>query len=148
MTQSQSAQPEAPHNSASLNVALGPLVAPVLSRLIGMMAARAQCPVDRLDNALLVADALAAHGPAHVPDGHLQVGIITAERSLQLSVGPLRPKGGSSLLAEAALPGVGNVVERMADQVSITEDPEGHGELLVIHIDFGQRAADAQTPDP
>jgi hypothetical protein len=44
-------------NTATVKVIHGPLVAPVLSRVVGMLAARAQCPVDRLDDALLVADA-------------------------------------------------------------------------------------------
>ena len=123
-------------NSAALRVAPGPLVGPVLSRLIGMMAARASCPVDRLENALLVADALAAHGPAHVLDGSLDVVITTAERSLELSVGPLRPDGGSALLAETAIPGVGNVIERIVDVVSVDPDPDGEGEILVLRIEF------------
>jgi hypothetical protein len=123
-------------NSAALQIAPGPLVGPVLSRLVGMMAARASCPVDRLENALLVADALAAHGPDHVLNGSLRLVITTAERSLELSVGPLRPDGGSALLAKSAIPGVGNVLERMAEVVSVAPDPEGKGEVLVLRIDF------------
>ena len=124
-------------NSASLTIAVGPLVGPVLSRLIGMMAVRASCPVDRLENAILVADALAAHGPSQVPDGQLRVEITTAGRSLELSVGPLRPDGGSALLAQSTIPGVGNVLERMADAVSVDHTADGEGELLVVSIGLG-----------
>jgi hypothetical protein len=123
-------------NSAALRVTPGPLVGPILTRLVEMMAARASCPLDRLENALLVADALAAHGPAHAVDGSMRLVIRTAERSLELSVGPLRPDGGSALLAETAIPGVGNVLERMAEVVSVAPDPQGEGELLVLRIDF------------
>ena len=64
-------QPQA--NEAIVRVVNGPLVAPVLSRVVGMLAARAQCPVDRLDDALLVADAIAAHTQTHTTDGHVTV---------------------------------------------------------------------------
>ena len=47
-------------NEASVGLASGPLVAPVLGRVVGMLTARADCPIDRLDDALLVADAIAA----------------------------------------------------------------------------------------
>ena len=37
------------------------LVGAVLGRVVGMLAARAQCPIDRLDDALLLTDAVSAH---------------------------------------------------------------------------------------
>ncbi|HEX2016912.1 MAG TPA: hypothetical protein VGN69_09465 [Solirubrobacteraceae bacterium] len=121
-------------NSASVTIAVGPLVRPVLSRVLGMMAARAQCPVDRLDEALLVADALAAHAVRHVPNGRLAVGITAVHQSLTLNVGPLQENGAQAVLAEATLPGVGNVLERIADEVSVTEGADG--ESLLIRICF------------
>jgi len=38
-------------NEAVVRVRSGPLVAAVLGRVVGMLAARAQCPIDRLDDA-------------------------------------------------------------------------------------------------
>jgi len=122
----------APANTASLTMAVGPLVGPVLGRVVGMMAARAQCPLDRLDDALLVTDALAAHGAAHVVAGHLGVAITADPRSLDLEVGPLRAGGASAVLAAAVLPGVGNVIERVAAEVRTTEDSEG--ERLLVRV--------------
>jgi anti-sigma B factor antagonist len=44
-------------NEARVAVANGPLVGAVLGRVVGMLAARAQCPIDKLDDALLITDA-------------------------------------------------------------------------------------------
>jgi hypothetical protein len=117
-------------NSATVKVASGPLVGPVLSRVVGMLAARAQCPVDRLDDALLVADAIAAHAPGHTNDGDVSVELVAAEDGLELRVLDLRPGGSDELLADASLPGVGNVLERIADDVRV------HDGVLVVRLTF------------
>src|SRR2546421_8649449 len=102
-------------NEAIVRVVNGPLVAPVLSRVVGMLAARAQCPVDRLDDALLVADAIAAHSQAHTLDGHVNVRLTAGADGIEMEIGDLEPGGGEQLLADASLPGVGNILERIAD---------------------------------
>jgi serine/threonine-protein kinase RsbW len=117
-------------NAATLTVASGPLVGPVLSRVVGMLAARAQCPVDRLDDALLVADAIAAHAPAHSRNGTLSVQLRSGADGLELRVLDLGPAGGPALLSDAALPGVGNVLERIADHVAVEDDS------LVVRLSF------------
>jgi hypothetical protein len=86
-------------NEATLTVGRPELLGPVLGRVVGMLAARAQCPIDRLDDALLLTDAVAAHAPGHTIDS-------------------------------ASLPGVGNVFERVADDVS------SDGQTLVLHLAF------------
>ena len=53
----------------------GPLVGPVLRRVVGMLAARADLPLDRLDDAVLVADLIAARAPAHVAGGRVDVAL-------------------------------------------------------------------------
>jgi hypothetical protein len=117
-------------NTATVRVVDGPLVAPVLSRVVGMLAARAHCPVDRLDDALLVADAIAAHAPGHSVDGHVAVELRTSGDGLELRVLELNPAGGDGLLADAALPGVGNVLERIADDVRV------EGDTLLVRLSF------------
>jgi serine/threonine-protein kinase RsbW len=121
-----------PRNEATVEVRRGSLVGPVLSRVIGMLAARADAPVDKLDDVLLVSDAIAAHGPAHAgSDGVLRVVVQTDEEELRLRVGPLAPEGAGALLASAELPGVGNIVEQVASSVTVEDDGAG-GEHLVI----------------
>jgi serine/threonine-protein kinase RsbW len=124
-----------PQNQATMFVRNGPLLGPVLSRVIGMLAARAQCPIDRLDDALLVADTVAAHGPDHARNGSVRVDLAAREGVIELTVGSLCPDGAQQMLADAELPGVGNVLERVADAVEVRQD--GDDEALYIRLGFG-----------
>jgi serine/threonine-protein kinase RsbW len=117
-------------NTATVKVVQGPLVAPVLSRVVGMLAARAQCPVDRLDDALLVADAIAAHAPRRSADGHVTVRLTAGGDGLEMRVLDLTPGGGDALVSDASLPGVGNILERIADDVHTD------GDDLVVRLSF------------
>lgn len=116
-----------------LTVAVGPLVGPVLERVVGVHAARAELPVDRLQDAVLVADAIAARAPGFVTDGHLPLSVQSAAGRVELRVGPLRAGGGRRILEGAALPGVGNVIERLADSVRVRTGAGGD-EYLVVRI--------------
>ena len=127
-------------NEAFVGLARGPLVAPVLGRVVGMLTARADCPIDRLDDALLVADAVSAKAGSFSEDGRVNVHVVARIGSVELRVGPLRPGGAEELIASAALPGVGNVLERVAD-VLASRGQDGTGDFLVIRIAF-----DAQGP--
>jgi hypothetical protein len=117
-------------NEARLSVRKGPLVGPVLGRVVGMLAARAQCPIDRLDDAMLLTDAVAAHAPAHSADAHVQVVVAADEDGLELRVEALSPEGARGLLADAELPGVGNVFDRVADEV------RANRQVLVLRLRF------------
>jgi serine/threonine-protein kinase RsbW len=102
-------------------VASGPLVGPVLRRVVGMLAARADLPLDRLDDAVLVADVIAARAPAHARDDEVRVALIPGERTLDLRLGPMQPGGSNALVADAAVPGMGNVLEQLADELEVVE---------------------------
>ena len=129
-----SADPEPIFNRAWVGVASGPLSAPVLGRVVGMLAARADCPIDRLDDALLVADAVAAKAGSFSDDGHIRVQVVARLGSVELHVGPLRDGGADDLIASAALPGVGNVLERVADALEPQETRDE--EYLFIRLEF------------
>jgi hypothetical protein len=128
-------------NSASVVVADGPLAGPVLGRVVGMLTARADCPIDRLDDALLVADAVAARAASFAPDGRVHVRVAVELGLLELLVGPLRPDGADELVASAALPGIGNVLERVADALDSERDADDEHEYLRIRLGF-----DVQRP--
>ncbi len=66
-------------------------MAPVLGRVVGMLTARADCPIDRLDDALLVADAIAAKAGSFSDDGRVNVRVTARSGTVELEVGPLRP---------------------------------------------------------
>jgi hypothetical protein len=126
-------------NEASLIVADGPLVGPVLGRVVGMLAARAECPIDRLDDALIVADAVAARAGSFSQDGRVHVHVAAEHGSVELRVGPLRADGAAELVESAALPGVGNVLEAVADGLEPERDEEGDAEYLRIRVDFAEQ---------
>jgi len=65
-----------------ISIAAGPLVAPVLRRVVGMLAARADLPLDRLDDAVLVADAIAARAPEYVASETVDVAFATRPRAI------------------------------------------------------------------
>jgi hypothetical protein len=117
-----------------VSIAAGPLVGPVLRRVVGMFAARADLPLDRLDDAVLVADVVAARAPAHVAAETVDVALASSTRSLDLCVGPLRSGGGRALVVDAAVPGVGNVIEQLADGLDI--ETEGEQEFLRLRLAY------------
>ncbi len=123
-------------SSASLRLAKGPLVGPVLCRVVSIVLARANCPMDRLDDVILICDALSAHAPAHTMDGHLAFAVSARGRQFELRVGELAEQAAGRLVQEAMLPGVGSVLERMTDELRIEPAPDGVGEELVLGLLF------------
>jgi hypothetical protein len=126
-------------NSVTLRLANGPLSAPVLGRVISMVLARADCPLNRLDDAMILCDALSAHAPAHAYDGHIAYTMATDTRGIELRVSELAEQGAGGLLADAAVPGVGNVLERLCDELRIEPAVAGGSshEELVLRLRFG-----------
>lgn len=127
-------QERATDNVARLRLADGPLLAPVLWRVVSMMLARADWPVDRLDDALLVCDALCAHAPAYAGEGRLSFSIGADEREAELRVLDLEDGDAAAALAkDAVLPVVGNVLERIAERVLVEPDErDGRSQLLIV----------------
>lgn len=123
-------------SSASLRLANGPLVGPVLCRVVSIVLARANCPMDRMDDAMLICDALSAHAPTHAADGHLAFAISARGRQFELRVGELAAQAASKLVGDAVLPGVGSVLERMTDELRIEPAVKGTGEELILGLFF------------
>ncbi len=123
-------------NEARLVVRNGPLAAAVLSRVVGMLAARALCPIDRLDDALLITDTIAANAGDFTTNGTIGVTITADGEAITMLVSPLRAQGAEGLLRAAELPGVGNVLERVADEVSTGRAEDGSGDELHVRIAF------------
>jgi serine/threonine-protein kinase RsbW len=119
-----------------LRVSTGPLAGPVLNRVAAAVLARAQCPLDRFDDALILCDAISAYAPAHVRDSHIAYTLTAAERAIELRVAELRAGGAAGLMDDALLPDVGNVIERYSDSRRIEPASDGEGEELILTIDF------------
>ena len=123
-------------SSAALRLAKGPLVGPVLCRVVSIVLARANCPMDRMDDAMLICDALSAHAPTHAADGHLAFAVSARGRQFELRVGELAEQAASKLVGDAVLPGVGSVLEHMTDELRIEPATDGAGEALVLGLFF------------
>ena len=123
-------------NSAVLRVRTGPLAGPLLRRVVAMMLARAHCPVDRLDDAMLICDALGVHAGAHAADGRIEFAVRTRENGMELRVGALAQGGARRLAKDTSLPGIGELLTPIADEVRVEPSPLGADEL-VLELGFG-----------
>jgi hypothetical protein len=115
-----------------LSVTPGPLVGPVLRRVVGMLAARADLPLDRLDDAVLIADVIAEKAGPYSAEA-IQVEFEPGERQLWMRVGPLREGGAQALLAEARE--IGPIIVKLADEVQVDEDADA--EYLRLCLTYG-----------
>jgi len=113
-------------------VAVGPLLGPVLSRLLGALAARAEMPVDRLGDVLLLADTLAAAAPGATLNGCVAFEARVAPRSLELRLGPLGRGGAEHIRAAARLPGAGDVLAGLCSRIETIANPGGDETLLLL----------------
>jgi serine/threonine-protein kinase RsbW len=125
-----------PDNEVFLRLAAGPLAGPVLCRVISMVLARAHCPMDRLDDAMIVCDAISAHASSYARDGHLAFTVAARGRELTLRVAELADEGARKLVQDAIVPGLGNVLERMTDELRVEPSQDGLPEELVLALSF------------
>lgn len=127
-----------PHPSSEavqLHVAQGPLVGPVLGRVVSLLAARADFSIDRLSDAQIVSDALAQHAGPHTIDGYVGVRIDEVDGALEVRIGPLTDGGGDALVAASELPGLGRIIPRLAGDVGVEPlADEPPAELLRLRL--------------
>jgi serine/threonine-protein kinase RsbW len=99
-----------------------------------MVLTRADWPVDRLDDAMLVCDALCAHAPAYASEGRLTFSLQADEREAELRVHNLDREDAEALLRDVMLPVVGNVLEHVAERVSVQTYEGGSSVQIVIGL--------------
>ncbi|HEX5146699.1 MAG TPA: ATP-binding protein [Conexibacter sp.] len=97
--------------------------APVLGRIVSLVAARADFSIDRLSDAQIVSDAIAGAAASHLPDATLDVAIDEHERGFDLLLGPFATGGAQRLVDETELPGLGSLLERLTDTLAV--EPTG-----------------------
>jgi serine/threonine-protein kinase RsbW len=147
--------PFASPRAAGLLIQPGPLVASVASRVTAILAARADFPLDRLADAVLVSDAISEHASDYISGSDVGLVIEDSEGSLHFRVGPLHEGGGEGLLREMEVPGLGQSLERLVDDVSVvrgdgipgTAESVADAEFLSLRI--GKAPAPSRAaPDP
>jgi serine/threonine-protein kinase RsbW len=124
-----------PEGETVLSIVAGELAAPVLGRVVGMVAARAGFSVDRLADVHLLSDAIAAHAPEQTVGRHIHVGMDAADSTLALRVGPLDPGGAHRMVEASAVGGLSALIEQLADDLEVTESNGGGEELRLRVID-------------
>jgi serine/threonine-protein kinase RsbW len=130
----QDEEPDSIAPTAGMSIVPGPLVSAISGRVTAMLAARADFPLDRLADAVLVSDAIAAHAEAYVTGGDVGLAIQDGEGLLDFRVGPLREGGARGLLSELEVPGFGGSLERLVDKVEVENTPGADSEYLVLTI--------------
>jgi serine/threonine-protein kinase RsbW len=105
----------------------------VVPRVLSTLAARAYFSTDRISDTQLLADALVAHADSStVSAGHLSVGVSVAPRHLEIRIGPLKAGRTGELFGEAAMDGLGPVLERLTDGHEVSA--EGSAEVLDLKL--------------
>lgn len=124
--------PDAPPPPGELSIAVssGPLAAPVLGRVIAMLAARAEFSLEGISEAELVTDAVAAHAPRATVGNRIQLGIDRPDGELVVRVGPLAEGGATRVIQASALDDLPPVLERLTEHRRV--ESSGDGELLCL----------------
>ena len=117
---------------ATLRVQGNDLCEAVLVRVLGAVANLADLPVDRLSDAQIMAGAIADWAPDLSVDGALEVRLTFEPATIRFTLGPLVRGGAARLLEQTAVPGVGPVIERMADEVHVESGEDGDRLEVVV----------------
>lgn len=129
------AEEGAAEEGAAMAMPAGRLVGAVLSRIISILAVRANFSVDRLSDAVLLGDAISAQAADHFPDGTTKVVVDEKNGSLKVRVGPLVDGAGERLLERMRIPEIDASLEGLADSVDV--DRADGAEHLVLRIGAG-----------
>jgi hypothetical protein len=126
---------DGPSGELSISVSSGPLAAPVLGRLIAMLAARADFTLEGISEAELITDALAAHAPKATIGTRIQLGVDQQDDNLVVRVGPLERGGAERVIQASALGDLPPVLERLTGERRVEASADGEVLCLVLARD-------------
>jgi serine/threonine-protein kinase RsbW len=121
-----------PPGELTLAVSAGPLAAPVLGRVIAMLAARAGFSLEGVSEAQLVTDSLAANAPRVIVGARIQIGIDCPKDELIVRVGPLRDGGGTRIVDASAVGELPPVLEQLTREHRV--ETSSDGEILSLTL--------------
>jgi len=121
-----------PPAGAFVSVAPAAVARNVLPRLICVLASQANFSTDRISDAEMVADALAAHAEGSINGSHLSMAVSVQPRELELRLGPILTGRGEVLLAESEVDGLGRVLEKLSNRHEVAS--AGPYEVLTLQL--------------
>jgi hypothetical protein len=101
------------------------LLAPVLARIVGALAARRDLSIDRVSDAVLLTDAISAAAPGRFADGRVKLVLDENEGGLELRLGPMENGGAEDVREQLRVPDVGGTMEALADEVEVEGAADG-----------------------
>jgi hypothetical protein len=120
-----------------MSIDAGEYVQPVLARVIGAIAARADFSIDRLSDAVLIGDAVSAHDVGDFHEETVGIEILDGDGRLDVQIGPLNEGGSDRIIRELEIPGGGSL-RHLASGISVKRAgirPSGEdAEYLVLEI--------------
>jgi anti-sigma regulatory factor (Ser/Thr protein kinase) len=122
-----------PHDQTRISLEPGELAAPIVGRVISALAIRADLPIDRLSEAVLLGEAISIRPAADFSEGRLQLAIEEVDGRIDLRIGPLEKGAAERILAAMELPGFNGNLSTLADEVSV--DSGDVGEVLRLRIE-------------
>jgi serine/threonine-protein kinase RsbW len=117
--------PQRSAHGTAIKVSDERLIAPVIGRVLAVLAARTDFPVDRLTDTMLLADALSAHAADGFEDHAIRMVVEDGDGSIYVRVGPMQEGAAEKLRTELQIPGLGATLEKLADDVSVDQSPDG-----------------------
>jgi len=133
-TERSSIMEPAPAGAMEITVAPSTLSRTILPRLLSVAAARAHFTTDRLADAQLVADALTDRLPESTSGSRLRIAISVEPRELRLRIAPLLAGHAYRLVVDAALDGLGPVVEKLTTDYEVAAVGSNGDELLALRL--------------
>jgi hypothetical protein len=115
-----------------LDIPTGPMIAAVLGRVVRFHGARADLEIDRLSDAVLIADVVAARIAGVAIDGRIRVSIDSQPGSVRLRVGPLVAGGAQSFIDASAIDHFGPVLSALANTLETASGADGDHLTITI----------------
>ena len=117
----------------------------VIRRLVAVIAAQADMPVDRTFEALLVAEMVARNGLRRLVGDQAKLRVSRSGAGVELRMGPLEENGARAAVTESEVPAIGSVVDRLSDDVRVEQEVSGDANVEFLVVDIGPRTAAAKA---
>lgn len=121
----QDGKVEPPPGELTLAVSAGPMAAPVLGRVIAMLAARAGFSLEGVSEAQIVTDSLAVNAPRVIVGARIQLSIDCPKEELIVRVGPLSDGGATRIVDDSAVGELPPVLERLTQEHHVETSTDG-----------------------